>query len=228
MIGCVYRYPSNTDEQDDEFNNWLLEASNLKASHMVIMGDFTHLEVYWTEVKSTKADNHKASKFLEMIKDYFWTQNIIEPTHYRGCQTPNTLDLVFINEKGLIENVQTESPLGKSHHKINFNIRSYIQKKTKSITNSVTYDRGEYNSMRQYMAKIERDQIMKKKNLEETWETFEKVLNDAVKKYIPSKRITSGAKQRTTPTPEMEKTIRNMPKQKTKLNGNLSEISKGN
>ena len=75
--------------------------------------------------------------------------------------------------------------------------------------------------MRQYMAKIERDQIMEKKNLEETWVTFEEVLNDAVKKYISSKRITSGAKQRTTPTPEMEKTIRNMPKQETKTNGNL-------
>ena len=36
--------------------------------------------------------------------------------------------------------------------------------------------------MRQYMAKVESDQIMEWKNLEETWETFEEVLNNAVKK----------------------------------------------
>ena len=67
----------------------------------------------------------------------------------------------------LVEKVQTESPLGKSHHKIiNFNIRSYIQKKAKLKT-KCTYDRGDY-SMRQEMAKIEWDQTMEGKNLEET------------------------------------------------------------
>ena len=134
MIGCVYRSCSNTDEQDDEFNNWLLTASNMKASHTVIMGDFNHPELDWIEIKITNPDNHKAAKFLEMMRDCFWTQRITETTHYRGCQTPTYL--VFSNEEGLVEKVQTESPLGKSHHKIiNFNIRSYAQKKTKSIKN---------------------------------------------------------------------------------------------
>ena len=58
VIGCVYRSPSNTDEQDDEFNNWLLAASNMKASHIVIMGDFNHPELDWIEVKSTKPDQN--------------------------------------------------------------------------------------------------------------------------------------------------------------------------
>ena len=41
---------------------------------------------------------------------------------------------------------------------------------------------------------------MEGKNLEETsWETFEGMMKDVVKKYIPCKRITSGAKQRKTP-----------------------------
>ena len=145
----------------------------MKASHMVIMGDFNHPELDWIEVKSTKPDNHKASKFLEMIKDCFWTQYITEPTHYRGCQTPNILDLVFSNGEGRVEKAQTESPLGKSHHKItNFNIRSYTQKKTRSITKFI-YDRGEYDLMRQERENIKWDQIMEGKNLEETWETFE-------------------------------------------------------
>ena len=159
MIGCVYRSPSNTDEQNDKFNNWLLAASNMKVSHMVIMADFNHPELDWIEVKSTKPDNHKASKFLEMIRDCFWTQHITEPAHYRGFQTPSILDLVFSNDKGFFEKVQTESPLGKSHHKIiNFNIRSYTQKKTKSIT-KFTYNRRDHDSMRQEMAKMEWDQI---------------------------------------------------------------------
>ena len=49
------------------------------------------------------------------------------------------------------------------------------------------------------MAKIEWDQIMEGKNLEETWQTFEGIMKDAVKKYIPCKKITSQTKQRKTP-----------------------------
>ena len=79
------------------------------------------------------------------------------------------------------------------------NIRSYTQKKTKSKA-KFTYDRRDYDLiMRQDIGKTEWDQIMEGKNLEETWETFEGIMKDAMKKYIPSKKITSGAKQRKTP-----------------------------
>ena len=51
--------------------------------------------------------------------------------------------------------------------------------------------------MRQEMTKIEWDQIIGGGDLEETWEKFKGItMKDALKKYIPSKRITSGAKQR--------------------------------
>ena len=100
--------------------------------------------------------------------------------------------------------------------------------------------------MRQEMAKIEWGQIMEGKNLEETWETFEGMMKDVVKKYIPCKRITSGAKKIKTPLwmnsnamskikkknkayTHFLKIIKNMPKQETKPSGNkkkLSEISK--
>ena len=49
------------------------------------------------------------------------------------------------------------------------------------------------------MAKIKWDQIMEGKNLEETWETFEGMMKDVVKKYIACKRIISRAKQKKTP-----------------------------
>ena len=42
--------------------------------------------------------------------------------------------------------------------------------------------------MRQYMAKIEWHQLIEGKNLQETWETFEGIINDTGKKYIPCKK----------------------------------------
>ena len=48
------------------------------------------------------------------------------------------------------------------------------------------------------MAKIEWDQIMEGKNLEETWETFEGMMKDVVKKYIACKRAFQGRNRKNT------------------------------
>ena len=40
------------------------------------------------------------------------------PTHYRGQQKPNTLDLLLANEEGVLTNLSHMAPLGKSHHQV--------------------------------------------------------------------------------------------------------------
>ena len=37
-------------------------------------------------------------------------------TIYRGDNTPNTLDLIFTNESGMLDSLKYLAPIGKSHH----------------------------------------------------------------------------------------------------------------
>ena len=47
LVGCVYRSPNISTDDDVQLNNMLLEASNYKTSHVVVMGDFNHPEIDW-------------------------------------------------------------------------------------------------------------------------------------------------------------------------------------
>ena len=49
-------------------------------------------------------------------QDVVLYQHVKDPKHYRGNQKPNTLDLLVINEEGMIDNIEFNAPIGKSHH----------------------------------------------------------------------------------------------------------------
>jgi hypothetical protein len=49
---------------------------------------------------------------------YITEQYIKQPTRYRNENTPSLLDLVFTNEKGMIETIDHCSPPGNSDHEI--------------------------------------------------------------------------------------------------------------
>ena len=59
-----------------------------------------------------------SSKFLEVVRDSFLFQYVKQPTRYRNENTPSLLDLVFTNEKGMIETIDHCSPVGNSDHEI--------------------------------------------------------------------------------------------------------------
>ena len=47
LVGYVYRSPSSTADEDECHNRVILEASEYKASHKLIMGDFNNPEIDW-------------------------------------------------------------------------------------------------------------------------------------------------------------------------------------
>ena len=47
LVGCVYRSPSSTADEDECLNRVIREASEYKASHKLIIGDFNHPEIDW-------------------------------------------------------------------------------------------------------------------------------------------------------------------------------------
>ena len=80
------------------------------------MGDFNYSDINW-RLYITPADlNHPSTMFRECLRDNFLFQHVYDPTHFRGNQTPNTLDLIITNEEGMINQLELAAPIGKSHH----------------------------------------------------------------------------------------------------------------
>jgi hypothetical protein len=82
-----------------------------------------------------------------MTGDYFLHQHVKCPTHYRGLQKANILDLIFRKENEMIESISHEEPIGKSdHEELVWKYECYIPR---IITKTVKYlyDKGKYELM---------------------------------------------------------------------------------
>ena len=103
LISCIYRSPDSNVTNDAKMNDTLKKANNLGFSHVLLFGDLNHPSLNWRENTSPPDGNHPSTIFMEAVRESFLTQHVTEPTHYRGNNTPNTLDLIFTNEEGMIE-----------------------------------------------------------------------------------------------------------------------------
>ena len=106
LIGCIYRLPNSSITNDAKIIKALIKSNNLGFSHVVIMGDFNHPNINWYDSTSLPGVDHPSTRFLEAVRDSVMTHHVTEPTHYRGNCTADTLDLIFTNEEGMVENVR--------------------------------------------------------------------------------------------------------------------------
>ena len=77
-----------------------------KIKYFTVTGDFNIKEIDWELEMSTGGEQHIATKFIELIRDNYLFQHIKEPTREREGTTPSTLDLIFTNERNMIELVE--------------------------------------------------------------------------------------------------------------------------
>ncbi len=102
LIGCIYRSPNASSEDNTKINEIIKKAANMKYTHVVIGGDFNHPELDWLNGRATKNPEHKSTVFLNAVRDSFLFQHVRHPTHYRCDQTPSTIDLLLTNEDNVI------------------------------------------------------------------------------------------------------------------------------
>ena len=116
IVGCVYKSPSSKQENLDK-----------EYSHILIMGDFNYPKINWKQWTSSGVKDAEA--FLECIRDsylHYIYQHVTEFTPTRENNEPSTLDLIFTNEEGIVDDTRITSPLGHSDHcVITFKFRCY-------------------------------------------------------------------------------------------------------
>lgn len=128
LLGVVYRSPGCPKENHDHLRTLMKNATELGTSHILVVGDFNYSEINWKVGTMPNAITNPATAFVETLRDLYLHQHIMDPTHYRANQQPNTLDLVITNEEGMVDNVALSAPVGKSHHTcITFDFMCYTE-----------------------------------------------------------------------------------------------------
>ena len=126
ILSCLYRSPNSNDDNNQALEDLLKNISNRRESHKLLLGDFNMPEINWESNTTTVGEDHKATKFVECIRDTFWFQHVKQPTRVRQGNEPSVLDLIFSNEENMVEKVNFLSSLGKSDHLVlTFNLICY-------------------------------------------------------------------------------------------------------
>jgi endonuclease/exonuclease/phosphatase family metal-dependent hydrolase len=187
-VGCIYRSPNSEEKNNKELEALLKEASSLRGIQLLIMGDFNHPEINWLNETYTCSDKHHAARFLECTRDCYLTQHVTKPTHYRGDQKANTLDLVLSNEEDLVINVDVRAPVGKSHHGV---VTFHLNVATPEVTTkpaSYCFDKGDYGKMSQEIQDMDWNLEFENKSVEQNWGLFMEKVKVSQDKWIPRRK----------------------------------------
>jgi hypothetical protein len=200
VVGCVYRSPSAEKLANANLSRSILRVAEQAHSHLLIMGDFNYPTIDWATCTSTKKDtNDDSNVFLETVKDAYLFQHVTRPTRCRINNTPSTIDLIFTNEEGMINDLELCSPMGKSDHSIiHFNLTCYSMVRT-SQGSRFMYDRGDYDGMRQFIQTTDWGTLLGSNDVQAQWAAINQVLSKAMDKYIPKREIRTAYKRFLTP-----------------------------
>ena len=82
------------------------------------------------------------------LRDAYLHQHVMLPTHYKGTQIPNMLDLIITIEEGMISQMVLSSPIGKRHYVcIDFMFNCYTPEQPSQKPKQI-FHKGDYDAMR--------------------------------------------------------------------------------
>lgn len=114
LVACVYRPKRATSvEQNQELLHVLEKAMSL-AEPVYIFGDFNYPEINWNTLTVSPCDRCSLD-FLDGYRSHRGEQMIRFPTRVRKDEI-SLLDLLLVNDKKLVFDIQEHAPLGRSDH----------------------------------------------------------------------------------------------------------------
>jgi len=195
LVGCIYRSPNSTTENNIKLNESLPRICS-RSTHLLIAGDFNFPEINWQEGTTPRDENSKSSRFMEAVRDSFLFQHVQEPTHYRGQETPHLLDLVFSNEEGMVRDLEHRAPLGKSHHHVlQFDFNCYVEEEH-SRDSRFCFSKGDFTQMEAEILGRNWVEEFSEQTAEELWSALEGTILHAMEEYIPKYQVHKTRKHR--------------------------------
>ena len=128
--------------------------------------------------------------FFGNTQDLHLVQNILECTRFReGCK-PSKLDYVFTDEENLVDNLQYQSPLGKSDHVcLTWDLTVLRQIDTATNTTKRNYWKGDYTKINSELNNTNWLEILGTGSVDSMWTAFRDKILQLVDEHVP---FTSG------------------------------------
>ena len=183
-VGCVYRAPSSSAYFDMCLMKEISHVCSLEHEYKILLGDFNLPSIHWDTGSCTTVDN----SFFNCFADNFLTQVIMNAT--RG---KNILDLFFVNDPSLVNNVEISSPFPGSDHqtvwvRLSMTNSDVNSRRTRSMDASFDFKKANWECYEDHIASCDWDTIFCSSDIEEVWSSFKTVIYNAAKASIPLKR----------------------------------------
>ena len=81
LVGCIYRPPSNTSEENKLLYDTILSVIENKT-HVLVAGDFNQPNVDWENESTSASIGNQTYIFMDFVRDSYLIQHIRQPTHY--------------------------------------------------------------------------------------------------------------------------------------------------
>lgn len=191
ILGCVYRSPYSSFENNNCINNLIKELCKTNYKNIILVGDFNYGHINWSDYTSRVQIEQK---FAETLQDNYLMQLIKKPTRKRGTNKESLLDLIITLDSEMINNITHLSPLGCSDHSIiSFNICINPQK-IKREKLIYFYNKGHYVNMCKYVSNqdLKHSVMNNTNNIDNQWDNFEKIILIAKEQCIPCKLVLLG------------------------------------
>ncbi len=150
-LASFYRPPKTDDKYLKKLDASLSRISNTNGS-VWVGGDFNLPDINWdVPILKTGSNNPTLHQdLIDMAAKHSLDQVVDKPT--RG---PNTLDLLFTNNKTAVNKVETLPPLGKSDHDIVFlNISLQPTIKKQKPRKIYLYDKADFSGMEKDLSEL--------------------------------------------------------------------------
>ena len=185
LVGCMYRSPSSSEDNNNHFMNQIIKASDVaNQNRILIMGDFNINDINWEENEAEGAIEALPYRFYECTKDSYLHQHVFAPTRFRNEQE-STLDLIFTKEEDDIKNIEVLQPLGKSDHGvIVFDFICEWKAKTVFRPRRL-YHKGNYSEINRLLNEVNWDREFEGKDTHQRWECFKHIVEEIVNQQVP-------------------------------------------
>ena len=187
MLFChIYRNPSNEASENIDINNFIKRLGLIKFSHKIIVGDFNRRKINWETVSSPSEDDEA---FIEACRDSLLSQHVLTPTRGRGTDNPSLIDLFLCSNEDDVQDVEVDSPLGKSDHSVvKVTYCAHACKNSKKVV--FNYEKGDYNLMKKLMSLDWKEKLLSfGDDVDGMWEEFLQIYTECEQACIPKKCI---------------------------------------
>ena len=189
LVSVLYRSEAghhSGPENNDGLNDLLTEIKGKSYSNVLSVGDFNFPLIDWV-AWSAPGDLSKETKFLDCLDENMFMQHVDKPTRIRGTNKPSLLDLIITNDDNVTD-LEYESPLGKSDHRVLFfNINCYTVLKDVNRS-SFLYEKADWENLKKDCKALDWKDILKGENIDTMWDTFMNKVKQLQIEYVPIKR----------------------------------------